>query len=167
MKFSVGDKVVHPHHGPGRIVLVERKELMDGTKRYYVIDIPGQGLTVQVPVRRAGEVGMRPAMPQSRLLKVWTTLRGRPSLLPEDYKERQEEVWAKLRTGRAMQLARVVRDLAWHRERAHLTRKDTEYLKMGQGLLAAEMALVSEDDVSDVRNLIETTVTDAVANRVH
>jgi CarD family transcriptional regulator len=167
MKFSVGDKVVHPHHGPGRIVLVERKELMDGTKRYYVIDIPGQGLIVQVPVRRAKEVGMRRAMPQSRLLKVWTTLRGRPQRLPEDYKERQEEVWTKLKTGQVMQLAAVVRDLAWHRERLHLTRKDTEYLKMGQGLLAAEMALVSEDDVSDVRNQIESAVADSMANRVH
>ena len=166
MQFSVGDKVVHPHHGPGRVVLVERKELMDGTKRYYVIDIPGQGLTVQVPVRRAKEVGMRPAMPQARLLKVWTTLRGRPRRLPEDYKERQEEIWALLKTGRAMQLARVVRDLSGHRERAHLTRKDTEYLKLGQGLLAAEMALVSEDDVSDVSDLIDSAVSDAAASEV-
>ena len=167
MQFSVGDNVVHPHHGPGRIVLVERKELMDGTKRYYVIDIPGQGLIVQVPVRRAKEVGMRPAMPRSRLLKVWTTLRGRPRRLPADYKVRQEEIWARLKTGRAMQLAGVVRDLAWHRELAHLTRKDTEYLKLGRGLLAAEMALVSEDDVSDIRDQIDSVVTAAVANTVH
>ena len=67
MKFSVGDRVVHPHHGPGRIASIERKELMDGTKRYYVIYIPNQALTVQVPVRTADEVGVRPAMPVSRL----------------------------------------------------------------------------------------------------
>ena len=167
MQFSVGDKVVHPHHGPGRIASVERKELMDGTKRYYVIDIPGQGLTVQVPVRKADEAGVRPAMPRSRLLQVLRTLRSSPRRLPEDYKERQEQVCAELKTGRVMRLARVVRDLTWHRERAHLTRKDSEYLKLGQELLAAEMALVSDDDVSEVSELIESAVTAAVASVVN
>ena len=38
MKFSVGDKVVHPHRGPGRIVDVERKEFVKEEKRYYVIE---------------------------------------------------------------------------------------------------------------------------------
>jgi CarD family transcriptional regulator len=142
---------------------VERKELTDGTKRYYVIDIPGQGLTVQLPVHKAREVGVRLAMSQSKLPRVLRMLCGRPHLLPEDYKERQEQIYAQLRTGRVMQLARVVRDLTWHRERAHLTRIDSDHLRQGRDLLAAEMALVSGDDVSDASKLIEATVTAAVA----
>ncbi|HSR33941.1 MAG TPA: CarD family transcriptional regulator [Anaerolineae bacterium] len=39
MQFSVGDKVVHPYHGPGRITSVERRELLAGAKRYYVIEM--------------------------------------------------------------------------------------------------------------------------------
>jgi CarD family transcriptional regulator len=166
MEFSVGDKVVHPHHGPGRIAGVERRELMDVAKRYYVIEMPDRALTVHVPVRSAGETGMRPAMPRSRLLQVLRTLRGRPRRLPADYRERQEEIWDKLKTRRVMQLARVVRDLTWHRERAHLTRKDSDYLKQGQQLLAAEMALVSGNDISDSINLIDSTLTAAVAGAV-
>lgn len=164
MQFSVGDKVVHPSYGPGRIASVERKELMDGTKRYYVIDIPIQGLTVQVPVRKAREAGVRPAMGRSRLPQVFRTLRASPRLLPQDFRVRQEEVGARLKTGRAMQLARVVRDLIWHREREHLTRKDTEYLKQGRTQLAAEMALVSDDDLSETSELIESAVMAAVAS---
>jgi hypothetical protein len=56
-----------------------------------------------------------------------------------------------------------VRDLTWHRERAHLTKTDSDYLKQGRDLLAAEMALVSGDAVSDTRKLIEATMTAAVA----
>lgn len=162
MAFSVGDRVVHPHHGPGRIASIERKELMDGTKSYYVIDIPGQALTVQVPVRTIDEVGVRPAMPASRLPKVLRTLRSRPRRLPDDYKERQEQIDEKLRTGRAMQMARIVRDLSWHRKRAHLTKKDTDLLKQGRAMLAAEMALVSGDDVSEANDLIDATMAAAV-----
>ena len=50
-----------------------------------------------------------------------------------------------------------------HRTRAHLTRTDSEHLKQGRNLLAAEMALVSGDAVSDSRKLIEATMTAAVA----
>jgi CarD family transcriptional regulator len=167
MQYSVGDKVVHPHHGPGWIAGIESRELLDETKRYYVIEIPGQGLTVQIPVRQADEGGMRPAMSQSRLPRVLSMLSGRPCSLPEDYKERQEQISAQLKTRRVMQLARVVRDLTWHRERAHLTRTDSDYLKQGRDLLATEMALVSGDAVADASKLIEATMTAAVASRLH
>jgi CarD family transcriptional regulator len=164
MQFSVGDKVVHPHHGPGRVVSVERRELMDGPKRYYVIEIPGQGLTVYIPAGKADGAGVRLAMSQSRLPRLLSMLRARPRLLPEDYKERQEQISAQLKTGRVMQLARVVRDLTWHRKIAHLTKTDTDYLKQGRELLAAEMALVSGDAISDASKLIEATMTAAMAS---
>jgi CarD family transcriptional regulator len=163
MQFSVGDKVVHPHHGPGRVADIEYREFMAGPKRYYVIEIPGRGLTVHVPVDKADKAGVRLAMAQSRLPRVLSTLRGRPRVLPEDFQERQEQVGATLRTGRVLQLARVVRDLTWHQERAHLTRTDYDRLKEGSDLLAAEMALVSGDDVSDAIKLIRATVAAAVA----
>jgi CarD family transcriptional regulator len=162
MQFSVGDKVVHPHHGPGWIVSIERRELLDGTKRYYVIEIPGQRLTVYMPVDKADEVGVRLAISQSRLPRVLNMLRGRPHLLPEDYRERQEQICAQIRTRQVMQLARVVRDLTWHRKRAHLTKADSDYLKLGRDLLAAEMALVSGKGVSDTSELIEATITAAM-----
>jgi CarD family transcriptional regulator len=163
MRYSIGDKVVHPHHGPGWIAGIERREILDGTKRYYVIEIPGPGLTLHMPVGKADEGGMRPAMAQSRFPRVLDLLRGRPQLLPEDYRQRQEQICARLKTGRVLQLARVVRDLTWHRKRAHLTKTDSDYLKQGRDLLAAEMALVSGNTISDAAKLIEATMTGALA----
>jgi CarD family transcriptional regulator len=163
MEFAVGDQVVHPHHGPGRVAGIERKDLMHGIKRYYVIDIPSQALTLQVPVRRIGDSGVRLAMSPSRLPKVLRTLRSKPRRLPGDYKERQEQIEAEIRTGRVMKLARVVRDLNWHRHRAHLTRRDTDLLKQALDQLAAEIALVSDKDVPEASELIESTIAAAIA----
>jgi CarD family transcriptional regulator len=163
MQFSVGDNVVHPHYGPGRIASVTQWEAMEGARSYYVIEIPDQGLTVYVPALKAGEVGVRPAMSQSKLQEVMRTLRSKPRLLPDDYKVRQEQVNAKLKTGHVIQLAKVVRDLTWHAERAHLTKIDTDLLKEGWDLLAAEMALVSGVDISDSSKLIGATVDAAQA----
>jgi CarD family transcriptional regulator len=167
MPYSVGDKVVHPHHGPGWIAGIERREILDGIKRYYVIEIPGRSLTLTMPVGKADEMGMRLAMSRSRFPRVLSMLRGRPHALPEDYRQRQEQITAQLRSGQVMQWARVVRDLTWHRQRAHLTKTDSDHLKQGRDLLAAEMALVSGDTVSDTSKLIEDTVTAAVAGQLH
>lgn len=164
MQFEVGDKVVHPRYGPGRITAIDSRGLVEAATRYYVIEIPGQGLTVRVPVLNAAEARLRFAVSMSRLPRVLSMLRGRPHFLPEDFHERQEQMWAKLQTGGVTQLASVVRDLTWHRKCTHLTKKDSDYLRQGRDLLAAEMALVSGDAVSDVSKLIEATLAAAMAS---
>jgi CarD family transcriptional regulator len=163
MQFSVGDKVVHPQHGPGEVAGIVFRELAEGLKSYYVIDIPGQGLTLHVPVLRAEEAGLRRAMSQSRLARVLSLLGGRPHTLPEDYRVRQEQVSIRLRTRRVVDVVGVVRDLTWLRERDHLTKRDSDYLKRGRDLLASEMALVSGTAVASAIKLIDATMAAAVA----
>ena len=162
MQFSVGDKVVHPSYGPGHVVGVERKALSDEAKRYYVIDIPARELTVYVPWRTAGDAGVRPAMSGDKRSRMIDTLRTEPEVLPDDYRERQEQVWEKLRTGRVLLIAEVVRDLTWHRMRAHLTKKDTEYLEKAKARLAGEMALVSGVEPGDAEQTIDAVLSEGL-----
>jgi CarD family transcriptional regulator len=164
VQFSIGDKVVHPYHGPGRITGVERKELLDGQKLYYEIEIPVQALSVHLPGETMQAIGVRPAMSRARLPRVLAKLGGRPRRLPNDFKQRQEEVWERLRTGRVMQMAEVVRDLTWHQKLDHLTKKDTEFLTQGTQRLTAEMALVSGTEVSDMKKAIEDTLAAALSS---
>jgi len=163
MHYSVGDKVVHPRFGAGRIAGVERQELADGPRSYYVIEMVTKRLIVHVPVLKAEEAGVRPAMSLSALPEVLSTLRRRPRRLSDDHKLRQEQVGAQIKTGLVLQLARVVRDLTWRGAKAHLTKNDSDFLKQGQELLAAEMALASGGNVSDSNKLIASTLAAAVA----
>jgi CarD family transcriptional regulator len=162
MEFHVGDKIVHPLHGPGRITGLERKEIMAGAKRYFVIDIPSSGLTVYVPRKKMEQIGVRPAIRQAKIKAVFKMLMSRPHRLPSDYKERQEQIWELLRTGEMMRIAEAVRDLTWHGERDHLTRKDSDYLRRGRELLAAEVALASDSEVTDVHTRIDAALGSAL-----
>lgn len=163
MQFSIGDKIVHPHRGPGRIVDVERKEFIEEEKRYYVVEFPAFEMTVHIPVRKSTELGMRPAMSQAKVTHVLDTLRSKPRRLPKDYKKRQEKVSQQLTSGRPTVTAEAVRDLTWHKQRRHLTKKDSELLQRGQDFLAAEMALVSDSDVSEANERIESILAAALA----
>ena len=162
MHFSIGDKVVHPHRGPGRIIDVERQEFLAEAKRYYVIDMAGSTLTVRIPVRREDDVGLRPAMTQEKVARVLDTLHDSPRTLPTDHKERQASVREKLQTARPIPMAEAVRDLTWRGRSEHLTKTDSELLKVVQDFLAAEMALASDTDVSEANETIESTLTDAM-----
>jgi CarD family transcriptional regulator len=164
MQFHVGDKIVHPHHGPGRIKALERKEFMDKPKRYFVIEIPTQGLTVYVPREKMEQVGVRLVMRRAKFVRVLATLRSRPRGLPEDYRERQEQIWEKLKTGRAIDIAQMVRDLTWHKNHDHLTKKDADYLRRGRELLAAEMALASDSEVADIDARIDAALATSLAS---
>jgi CarD family transcriptional regulator len=164
MEFAVGDKVVHPYHGPGIIVRVDQKELTEGQERYYVIEIPEQGLTLYIPQHRMSITGVRRAMSDKQLHQVFDTLRGKPEQLPEDHRERQEQIWEKLKTGESLQVAEAVRDLMWHQQQAHLTKKDSDYLDRALKMLAAEIALVDDCEVSEANRTIETIVADTLAS---
>jgi CarD family transcriptional regulator len=163
MPFAVGDKVVHPHHGPGWVRDIEHKEFMEGPEHYYVIEIPDQGLILYIPKHRIAETGVRSAMKPAQLKRMLKTLSSGPEPLPGDYKERQEQVWEKLRTGLPLEVAEAVRDLTWYQHDAHLTKKDTDYLDRGRKLLAAEMALVSDIDIAEATKTIEATLMAALA----
>jgi len=167
MQFSVGDIVVHPRHGVGRVAGVEDWRVAEQVRQYYVIEIPAQALTVHIPVSKADEAGMRPAISPSRLPQVLSALRSQPRQLPDDYRERQEQIDARVKARQILQLARVVRDLSWHKARAHLTKKDTDLLRLVHDLLAAEMALVSGNDISDSSELIGSTMSAALSDVLH
>jgi CarD family transcriptional regulator len=162
MKFSPGDKVVHPHHGPGVITAIETCELMDEPKPCYVFEIPDKALKVFVPLDTVDELGMRRAMSRTKLTEVMRALRSKPKKLDDDYKVRQEQFIVNLRTRQPVTMAKAVRDLSWRTTYAKLTQKDRDLLRQGKEWLAAEIALVSGDRVTESNELISTTIAAAI-----
>jgi CarD family transcriptional regulator len=164
MEFSVGDKVVHPRHGFGQIIGMKHLDLVEGFERYYVIEIRDQGLIVNVPVRAIDTLGVRPVMSRAKMARVLATLRGRPSQLSEDYKERQARIREKLETGGPLRIAEILRDLTWHERRARLTSADSALLAKGRDFLAAEIAVVTDTEIANAKQAIDTALLSATAN---
>lgn len=163
MQFSVGDKVVHPGLGAGQITGVRRQELVKGFENYYVIEIPSRELTVNVPMRKMDELGVRLVMSQTKLAFVLDTLRSAPYQLPKNFKTRQEQIQQKLRTGLPVQVAEAVRDLTWHQQVAHSTKKDSDLLARARQFLAGEMALLAGDEVDNAEKTIDAALAIATA----
>jgi hypothetical protein len=54
-KLDVGDAVIYPQHGVGRIVRKERKTVLGKTREYFTVKIMRNDMTVIVPVEMASE----------------------------------------------------------------------------------------------------------------
>jgi CarD family transcriptional regulator len=136
MQFSVGDKVMHPQHGPGSITGVQHRELVEGFEHYYVVQLLIDKSTLFIPMRKMDELGVRPVMSQVKLGRVLKKLREVPQQLSKDFKVRQTRIREKLATARPIKVAEAVRDLTGRRQRRYLTQVEEGLLKRGRELLA-------------------------------
>ena len=158
MQFAVGDGVMYPSRGAGRITGVEHIELVEGFEHYYVIDIPSARLIVRVPVRKVDDLGLRPVMSVTKLEDVLGVLRSKPKKLADEYKERQLLVEEHIKTGSAMRMAAVVRDLTGRFRDTYLTKRDNDLLSQARELLVTEMAVATGRDVSVLQEEVDTAL---------
>jgi CarD family transcriptional regulator len=163
--YSIGDKVVHPGYGPGVIKDIERRQVIGEAKRYYVIDMQAGGGTLMTPVAGADDVGLRPAISNASLRRLFRSLKETPRPLSEDFRERQTEVEEQLKIGDVFETARVLRDLAWHGQEHGLTKRDMQLLQRAEELVAGEMALIRETEVKAAQDELQAILSEAMRER--
>ena len=59
LSFDVGDYVVYPKHGVGRVVELQSTEIAGTRLELYVLRFEKEKMTLRVPVTKAATVGMR------------------------------------------------------------------------------------------------------------
>jgi len=164
--FEKGDRVVHPGYGAGIVDEIKAlKFLGNQRKRYYAIQLLTEPeTTVMVPVRDEDKVGLRAPIPPARLDRVWRVLRSDPHRLPKDHKKRQAMLTEKLHDATAVEVAKVLRDLAWRRERkGRFTIGGRRLYERGIDLLAGEVASSQGIDFTDAKFKIANVLDSSVA----
>ena len=86
--YEIGDKVVYPHHGAGKIVKIEQKEVLGQQRDYLTIKILHNDMTVMVPVENADRAGLRRVVDRDVVEQVLEVLRGDPTKMPKNWSRR-------------------------------------------------------------------------------
>lgn len=136
--YSVGDSVVCPSMGAGRIVEIQRKEILGGRREYLTIQIAHSRMTVMLPVENA-ESRLRRVIPRSAVDEVLEVLRGRTGKLPERWHARSKYIQEKLGTGDIFDVADVVRDLAAREAKKSLSVGEKQAFTKARKILASEL----------------------------
>jgi CarD family transcriptional regulator len=154
--FNVGDKVIHPAYGAGKIKGINEKQVSDQACTYYIIELLNQAGTLMVPVSRAGELGLR--LPVEEPERVLTVLTSEPVSLSNDHRERQELISLDLRSGDVRKISEAVRDLAYRDRELKLTEADVKLYRRAQDFLVGELALSQDVDVETARDQVSSVL---------
>lgn len=159
MMYTIGTRVVHPCHGAGIIVDVEKKRIGETSHRYYVIDIAGSPheTLVMVAMKRVANVGLRVVGRLSVLRGILEECCEEPAEdeIERDYRKRRAIVKKQLKSGSFHTVANMVRNLTFMDSQRRLGFTDRVALDNGKHMLATELALAAEEDITEALGEIE------------
>ncbi len=112
IEFELGDHVVYPHHGAGKVLKKEEMEMLGERREYLTIKILHNDMTVRVPTENAALAGLRRVIDEETVQKVLDVLRAEVSEMPKNWNRRFKHNRDKIKTGDIYELAEVVRNLA-------------------------------------------------------
>ena len=158
--FEIGDAVVHPAKGAGIITGVRRMPgLRNRLQCYKIKMVDERAKTVlMIPVEKATDSGLRPAISKAGLGSVWKTLTAVPQELPTEHKARYKMLKEKLKTGNVTQIAEVIRDLAWRRinvDSKKLNMPGQRIYDKAMRLLSGELAVSQDVSVETAKVQVE------------
>jgi CarD family transcriptional regulator len=137
--YSIGDKVVYPHHGAGKITRIEQKEVLGRQRDYLTIQILHNNMTVMVPVENADRAGLRRVVQAEVVEEVLEVLSGRRTEMPKGWSQRYKYNRDKLKTGDIFEVAEVVRNLAINDADRDLAIGEKQQFTKAKKILASEL----------------------------
>ena len=161
--FHIGDTVVYPMHGIGRVKSIVKQIIEEQSQYFYQIVIEGQiGGEVLVPVTEANTLGLRFVLEAPEVKEVFKRLQIIPekSLRPRQHTLNYAWCKERLRQGNALGLAEVRRFL--HDLEQIESLREFKFRQLRNYVstqLTAEIALALNCPENDAHGLVEEALT--------
>ena len=156
LPFSVGDYVVYPTHGVGRVVDVATEEISGYELRLFVINFAVEKMTLRVPVDKAEESGLRKISTREKMETAMTKLRGRARAKRTMWSRRAQEYEAKINSGDPVAIAEVVRDLHRNPDQPDQSYSERQMYEAALNRFSNELALVEKIEPGAAAERVES-----------
>ncbi len=153
--FSIGDFVVYPTHGVGKIVGVEEREIAGCELQLFVIRFDLEKMTLRVPVEKVKPAGLRKLCSRQQMEVALSTLRGRSRVSRAMWSRRAQEYAAKINSGDPISIAEVVRDLHRNADQPDLSYSERQIYEAALNRLVRELAAVEKIDHDEATQRLE------------
>src|ERR1700712_1230687 len=142
--FDVGDYVVYPKHGVGRVVELQSEEIAGMKLELYVLRFEKERMTLRVPVNKVEAIGMRKLSSDKTLKEAMDTLKGKPKVKRTMWSRRAQEYEAKINSGDLVSIAEVVRDLFRAEDQPEQSYSERQIFEAACSRLARELAAMEQ-----------------------
>jgi CarD family transcriptional regulator len=163
--YEIGDHVVYPHHGAGKVLKKEQKEVLGEKREYLTIQILHNDMTVMVPCENASRAGLRRVIGEEAVKKVLGVLRDDVSQMPKNWNRRFKHNREKIKTGDVYELAEVVRNLAIRETEKGLSTGEKQMYTRAKKILASELMYALDMDEEGAESHLDELIAEAHADR--
>ena len=165
IEFELGDNVVYPHHGAGKVLKKERKKMFGEEREYLTIKILHNDMTVMVPCENAGKAGLRRVIDEDTVKKVLAVLQDEVSEMPKNWNRRFKHNRDKIKTGDIYELAEVVRNLAIREHEKGLSTGEKQMFTRAKKILASELMYALDKDEVEAEAYLDELLADSAADK--
>jgi CarD family transcriptional regulator len=144
--FVVGDYVVYPKHGVGRVIELQSEEIAGMQLELYVLRFEKERMTLRVPVNKVESIGMRKLSSDKTLKQAMETLKGKPKVKRTMWSRRAQEYEAKINSGDLVSIAEVTRDLFRPDDQPEQSYSERQIFEAASSRLARELAAMEKTD---------------------
>jgi CarD family transcriptional regulator len=144
--FKVGELVVYPAHGVGRVSSIETQDIAGTTLELYIVDFEKEKLRLKVPTNRAEQKGMRHLADRAMIEQAMKVIRGRARIKRVMWSRRAQEYDAKINSGDMIAVAEVVRDLYRSERQPEQSYSERQLFEQALARFARELAAVRKID---------------------
>ena len=144
--FKIGELVVYPAHGVGKITNVEEQEIAGIKLELYIVDFEKEKLRLKVPTNRAEQKGMRHLADRTLIEQAMKVIRGRARIKRTMWSRRAQEYDAKINSGDMIAVSEVIRDLYRSDRQPEQSYSERQLFEQALARFARELAAVRKVD---------------------
>ena len=156
--FKIGDFVVYPTHGVGKVIDVLKQEIAGHKLELIVITFERDRMTLRVPVDKAATSGLRKLASKKIMDEAMLTLKGRARVKRTMWSRRAQEYEAKINSGDLISIAEVVRDLHRAEDQPEQSYSERQLYESALDRMARELAAVENIERDEAIEKLTTSL---------
>jgi CarD family transcriptional regulator len=153
--FQVGDKVIYPNHGLGIVERIEEKTILGTTCGFFHLRIVANDTTVLVPVANVDNVGLRKAITDEEVERLFLLLSDGKIDNHQNWKGRFKDNSDKMRTGSIYDMADVLKSLTFLSKSKSLSFREKRMLDRARALIISEISEVMREKVAEIEDRVD------------
>jgi CarD family transcriptional regulator, regulator of rRNA transcription len=156
--FEVGDKVIYPNHGLGIVERIEDKTILGTTCGFYHLRIVANDTIVLVPVANVDGVGLRRAIGDDEVERLFGLLGDGKIDNHQNWKGRFKDNSDKMRSGSIYEVADVLKSLTFLAKSKSLSFREKRMLDRAKFLIISEVSEVMRETASAIEAQVESAL---------
>lgn len=160
-KFTVGEYVIYPSHGVGRITGVETQEVAGYSLDVYVISFDEDRMTLKIPVNKVDHLGLRTPSSSNVIDLAFKALSKKVKMKRgELWSRRAQEYEGKINSGDMVSIAEVIRELHRGDGQPEQSYSERQIYQLAMGRMAQELAVIENINETQATQKVETVLRD-------